>query len=65
MKLKNKDGQAVYYNVVTKHGRDCYVVKAISGQDLMARDKGKTRSRTFHNESTAAKYLNRYGYVLI
>ena len=65
MRLVNDKGQAVYYNAVTKHGRDCFIVKAISGQDLMARDKGKTKSRTFHNEATAEKFLDRYGYKAV
>ena len=39
MKGINQQGQAVYYNVVTKHGKVRYQIQAASGQTLQGRDR--------------------------
>ncbi|KAB4605890.1 hypothetical protein GMD88_10690 [Pseudoflavonifractor sp. BIOML-A6] len=62
MKLMNLQGQAVYYNVVEKHGKPQYIVKAISGQSIQGRDRQKRKSRTFTQEPQAEAWLRRNGY---
>lgn len=54
MKGINEQGQAVYYNVVTKHGKVRYQIQAASGQTLQGRDRQKRKSRTFAQEHQAA-----------
>lgn len=39
MKGINQQGQAVYYNVVEKHGKIRYQIQAASGQVLQGRDR--------------------------
>lgn len=43
MKRINAQGQAVYYNVVEKHGKIRYQIQAASGQTLQGRDRQKRR----------------------
>lgn len=62
MKLVNRDGEAVYYNSVVKGGKVKFVIVAASGQKLVGRDKEPVGSRTFMKETTASRYLTRYGY---
>ena len=45
MKGINQQGQAVYYNVVEKHGKIRYQIQAASGQVLQGRDRQKRKSR--------------------
>lgn len=56
MKGINQQGQAVYYNVVEKHGKIRYQIQAASGQVL--------QSRTFAQEHQAAAWLRRNGYEI-
>ena len=63
MKLANEQGQAVYYNVVTKNGQVRYVVQAASGQTIPGRDREKLKSRTFSQEHQAEAFLKRLGYT--
>lgn len=63
MKLANEQGQAVYYNVVTKGGQVRFVVQAASGQAIPGRDRQKLKSRTFSQEHQAEAYLKRLGYT--
>ena len=58
MKGINQQGQAVYYNVVTKHGKIRYQIQAAS------RDRQKRKSRTFAQEHQAAAWLRRNGYEI-
>lgn len=60
MKGINQQGQAVYYNVVEKHGK----IQAASGQVLQGRDRQKRKSRTFAQEHQAAAWLRRNGYEI-
>lgn len=62
MTLVNGQGQKVYYNVVEKHDRLRYVVKAASGQFILGRDRQKLGSRTFAQEHQAEAWLKRNGY---
>lgn len=62
MKYHNPQGQAVYFNCVTKHGRIRYQIQAASGQVLRGRDGQKLKSRTFAQEHQAMKYLANNGY---
>lgn len=62
MRMTNHLGQSVYYNIVDKHGRTRYIVKAISGQSIPGRDKERKQSRTFAQEHQAKKFLQRNGY---
>lgn len=63
MRLTNKDGQVVYYNLVMKHGRERYMVTAASGQILRGRDGQKLKSRTFAQCYHAEQWLKRNGYT--
>lgn len=63
MKLSNKQGQAIYYNVVSKGGQVRFVVQAASGQTIPGRDRQKLKSRTFSQEHQAEAYLKRLGYT--
>lgn len=64
MKGINQQGQAVYYNVVEKHGKIRYQIQAASGQTLQGRDRQKRKSRTFAQEHQAAAWLRRNGYEI-
>ena len=66
MKDINQQGQAVYYNVVEKHGkvRYRYQIQAASGQVLQGRDRQKRKSRIFAQEHQAAAWLRRNGYEI-
>ena len=62
MKLTNKDGQSVYYNMVQKNGKEQYIIKALSGQSIPSRDRKPHGSRTFTQLAQAEKWLERNGY---
>ena len=62
MKMVNGQGQAIYYNVVEKHGKVRYQVQTASGQIIKGRDGQKRKSRTFAWEHQAAAWLRRNGY---
>ena len=65
MKMQNQEGQALYYNVVEKHGKIRYQVQAVSGQIIMGRDRQKRKSRTFAQEHQAEAWLRRNGYEIV
>lgn len=62
MKLLNDKGQAVYFNAVTKAGKERYIVKALSGQSIPDRDRKPHKSRTFTVLAQAERWLERNGY---
>lgn len=62
MKMKNKAGQQVYFNQVTKAGKTCYIIKALSGQSIPDRDRRPHKSRTFTQLPQAERWLERNGY---
>lgn len=63
MKLGNKNGEAVYYNIVTKRGQVRYVILAADGQIIRGRDRQRQKSRTFAQEHQAQAWLKRNGYT--
>ncbi|PWL75891.1 MAG: hypothetical protein DBY24_10405 [Prevotellaceae bacterium] len=63
MKLSNEQGQAVYYNIVTKGGQIRFIVQAASGQTIPGRDREKLKSRTFSQGYQAEAFLKRLGYT--
>lgn len=64
VRLSNEQGQAVYYNVVDKHGVPRYQVQAASGQVLKGRDGQKQKTRSFVWEHQAEAWLKRNGYTV-
>ncbi len=62
MRMKNKAGEIVYYNPVTKRGQERYIIKAASGQVIRGRDGQRLKSRTFTREYDAIAWLARNGY---
>ena len=62
MKMVNPQGEAIYYNLVEKHGKVRYVVVAASGQVIRGRDRQKAKSRTFSQEHQVEAWLKRNGY---
>lgn len=62
MRMQNEQGQAIYYNVVEKHGKIRYQIQAASGQTIIGRDRQKRKSRCFAQEHQAEAWLQRNGY---
>jgi len=63
MKMKNDQGQQIYFNEIVKAGKTAYVVKAITpGLMIPDRDRKTHRSRTFTQLAQAENWLNRNGY---
>lgn len=60
--MENDRGEAIYYNVVTKHDKVRYQVQAASGQAIPGRDRQKRKSRSFVQEHQAEAWLRRMGY---
>lgn len=65
MKMKNDKGEAVYYNFVTKNGKDQWIVKGIGSTVVIGRDRQKLKSRTFTQERQATAYLDRHGFRVV
>ncbi|MCM1234794.1 MAG: hypothetical protein NC489_32225 [Ruminococcus flavefaciens] len=65
MRYQNEAGQVVYYNCVTKHGRERWLIQAASGQFITGRDRQKLRSRSFAQEHQADAWLERNGYKAV
>lgn len=65
MKLTNAEGLSVYYNVVTKRGKERHIVLAASGQKITGRDRQRTKSRTFTQEHQAETWLRNHGYISV
>ena len=65
MKLINKTtGEAVYYNIVRKNNKDCWLVKGIGDTVIIGRDRQKRKSRIFTQEAQAERYLDRHGFEM-
>lgn len=62
MKMVNDKGEAVYFNPIVKHGKDCWIIQGIGSTVVIGRDRQKRRSRTFTQERQAAAYLDRHGF---
>ena len=65
MKMVNDKGEALYYNGVTKNGKDVWVLKAIGSTVIVGRDRQKKKSRIFTQEAQALAYLNRNGFRVV
>ncbi len=63
MKLVNKaTGEAVYFNPITKNGKDCWLVQGIGDTLVIGRDRQKRKSRVFTQEAQAERYLEKHGF---
>lgn len=66
MKLKNEQGQEVYYNQVIKHGVERYIIQAATKETvILGRDRQKRKSRTFSQEAQAEAWLRQMGFRVI
>lgn len=62
MRMKNDNGEVVYYNSVEKCGKLRFIILAASGQVIRGRDGQKLKSRTFTQQHQAEAWLRRMGY---
>lgn len=58
----NAKGEAVYYNMVTKNGKDQFVIKGIGSTVILGRDRQRRKSRSFTQQHQAEQYLARHGF---
>ena len=65
MKMANEKGEAVYFNPITKNGKDCWIIQGIGSTVVIGRDRQKRKSRTFTQERQAAAYLDRHGFKCV
>ena len=65
MKMVNDKGEALYYNPVTKNGKDVWVLKGIGSTVIVGRDRQKKKSRIFTQGAQALAYLNRNGFRVV
>ena len=65
MKMWNAKGEAVYFNVVQKNGKQQFIVKALDGQVIPGRDNQKHGSRTFTQVAQAERFLAKQGYTCV
>lgn len=64
MKLANETtGQAVYFNPVTKSGKEVWVIQGIGDTVIYGRDRQKRKSRTFAQYAQAERYLETHGFT--
>ncbi len=62
MHMVNAKGEAVYYNMVTKNGKDQFVIKGIGSTVILDRDRQRRKSRSFTQQHQAEQYLARHGF---
>lgn len=65
MKMVNEKGEAVYFNPITKNGKDCWIIQGIGSTVVIGRDRQKRKSRTFTQERQAAAYLDRHDFKCV
>lgn len=65
MKMANEKNEQVYFNPITKNGKDCWIIQGIGSTLVIGRDRQKRRSRTFTQQSQAEAYLNRHGFKVV
>lgn len=65
MKMVNEKGEAVYFNPITKNGKDCWIIQGIGSTVVIGRDRQKRKSRTFTQERQAEAYLRRHGFECV
>lgn len=63
MKMINKaSGEAVYFNPITKRGKEAWIIQGIGSTVVIGRDRQKLKSRTFTQYAQAEAYLKRHGF---
>ena len=63
MKMINKaSGEAVYFNPVTKAGKEVWVIQGIGSTVVIGRDRQKRKSRVFTQDHPAEAYLAGHGF---
>lgn len=63
MKMINKaSGEAVYFNPITKRGKEAWIIQGIGATVVIGRDRQKRKSRTFTQYAQAEAYLKRHGF---
>ena len=63
MKMVNKGtGEAVYFNPITKRGKEAWIIQGIGSTVVIGRDRQKKKSRTFTQYAQAEAYLKRHGF---
>ena len=63
MKMVNKaSGEAVYFNPITKNGKEAWVVQGIGSTVVIGRDRQRRKSRTFTQYAQAEADLKRHGF---
>lgn len=63
VKMINKaSGEAVYFNLIRKNGKDVWIIQGIGATVVIGRDRQKLKSRTFTQYSQAEAYLKRHGF---
>lgn len=62
MHMINAKDEAVYYNMVTKNGKDQFVIKGIGSTVILGRDRQRRKSRSFTQQHQAEQYLARHGF---
>jgi len=63
MKMINKTtGEAVYFNPVTKAGKEVWLIQGIGATVVIGRDRQKRKSRVFSQYPQAEAYLKRHGF---
>ncbi len=65
MKMANDKGESVYYNPITKNGKDYWLVAGIGDTKVIGRDRQKRKSRLFTQEPQARAYLARHGFKCV
>lgn len=65
MKMANDKGEAVYYNPITKNGKDYWLIAGIGDTKVIGRDRQKRKSRLFTQEPQARAYLARHGFKCV
>ena len=61
-RLENDQGGAVYFNPITKHGKDAWVIKGIGDTVIIGRDRQRKKSPIFTQYAQAEAYLRRHGF---
>ncbi len=63
MKMVHKTtGEAVYVTMVTKAGKDVWLIQGIGDTVVIGRDRQKRKSRAFAQYHQAERYLEQHGY---
>ena len=65
MKMVNDKGEAIYYNYVTKNGKDQVVIQGIGSTKVIGRDRQKLKSRSFTQEHQAERYVKDHGFYVV